>query len=240
MDKKHILIVDDEQDIRNLLKFNLDNENYKTILVEDGETAISAARKSNPDLIILDLMLPGIQGLDVCRILKNSDDTSNIPILMLTAKGEEVDIVKGLELGADDYVVKPFSVKVLLARVNNILKRKPKPEKDSVLEFDNLIIHPGKHEVNIEGGEKVDLTFSEFKILFVLASHPNWVYTRNQLIDEIRGEDYPVTDRSIDFQIVGLRKKLKKASKYVQTVRGIGYRFLIDDWFILNWIYRLC
>ncbi|MAR29360.1 MAG: DNA-binding response regulator [Candidatus Marinimicrobia bacterium] len=229
MDKKHILIVDDEQDIRNLLKFNLDNENYKTILVEDGETAISAARKSNPDLIILDLMLPGIQGLDVCRILKNSDDTSNIPILMLTAKGEEVDIVKGLELGADDYVVKPFSVKVLLARVNNILKRKPKPEKDSVLEFDNLIIHPGKHEVNIEGGEKVDLTFSEFKILFVLASHPNWVYTRNQLIDEIRGEDYPVTDRSIDFQIVGLRKKLKKASKYVQTVRGIGYRFLIDD-----------
>ena len=229
MDKKHILIVDDEQDIRNLLKFNLDNENYKTILVEDGETAISAARKSNPDLIILDLMLPGIQGLDVCRILKNSDDTSNIPILMLTAKGEEVDIVKGLELGADDYVVKPFSVKVLLARVNNILKRKPKPEKDSVLEFDNLIIHPGKHEVNIEGGEKVDLTFSEFKILFVLASHPNWVYTRNQLIDEIRGEDYPVTDRSIDFQIVGLRKKLKKASKYVQTVRGIGYRFLIEE-----------
>ena len=229
MDKKHILIVDDEQDIRNLLKFNLDNENYKTILVEDGETAISAARKSNPDLIILDLMLPGIQGLDVCRILKNSDDTSNIPILMLTAKGEEVDIVKGLELGADDYVVKPFSVKVLLARVNNILKRKPKPEKDNVLEFDNLIIHPGKHEVNIEGGEKVDLTFSEFKILFVLASHPNWVYTRNQLIDEIRGEDYPVTDRSIDFQIVGLRKKLKKASKYVQTVRGIGYRFLIEE-----------
>lgn len=229
MDKKHILIVDDEQDIRNLLKFNLDNENYKTILIEDGETAISEARKNNPDLIILDLMLPGIQGLDVCRILKNSDDTSNIPILMLTAKGEEVDIVKGLELGADDYVVKPFSVKVLLARVNNILKRKPKPEKDSVLEFDNLIIHPGKHEVNIEGGEKVDLTFSEFKILFVLASHPNWVYTRNQLIDEIRGEDYPVTDRSIDFQIVGLRKKLKKASKYVQTVRGIGYRFLIDD-----------
>lgn len=229
MDKKHILIVDDEQDIRNLLKFNLDNENYKTILVEDGETAISEARKSNPDLIILDLMLPGIQGLDVCRILKNSDDTSNIPILMLTAKGEEIDIVKGLELGADDYVVKPFSVKVLLARVNNILKRKLKPEKDSILEFDNLIIHPGKHEVNIEGGEKVDLTFSEFKILFVLASHPNWVYTRNQLIDEIRGEDYPVTDRSIDFQIVGLRKKLKKASKYVQTVRGIGYRFLIDD-----------
>ena len=229
MDKKHILIVDDEQDIRNLLKFNLDNENYKTILIEDGETAISEARKNNPDLIILDLMLPGIQGLDVCRILKNSDDTSNIPILMLTAKGEEVDIVKGLELGADDYVVKPFSVKVLLARVNNILKRKPKPEKDSVLEFANLIIHPGKHEVNIEGGEKVDLTFSEFKILFVLASHPNWVYTRNQLIDEIRGEDYPVTDRSIDFQIVGLRKKLKKASKYVQTVRGIGYRFLIDD-----------
>ena len=229
MDKKHILIVDDEQDIRNLLKFNLDNENYKTILIEDGETAISEARKNNPDLIILDLMLPGIQGLDVCRILKNSDDTSNIPILMLTAKGEEVDIVKGLELGADDYVVKPFSVKVLLARVNNILKRKPKPEKDSVLEFDNLIIHPGKHQVNIEGGEKVDLTFSEFKILFVLASHPNWVYTRNQLIDEIRGEDYPVTDRSIDFQIVGLRKKLKKASKYVQTVRGIGYRFLIDD-----------
>ena len=229
MDKKHILIVDDEQDIRNLLKINLDNENYKTILVEDGETSISEARKSNPDLIILDLMLPGIQGLDVCRILKNSEDTSNIPILMLTAKGEEVDIVKGLELGADDYVVKPFSVKVLLARVNNILKRKPKPEKDSVLEFDNLIIHPGKHQVNIEGGEKVDLTFSEFKILFVLASHPNWVYTRNQLIDEIRGEDYPVTDRSIDFQIVGLRKKLKKASKYVQTVRGIGYRFLIEE-----------
>ena len=176
-------------------------------------------------------MLPGIDGFDICRLLKNKDLTRNIPILILSAKGEESDIIKGLELGADDYVTKPFSAKVLSARVNTLLRRSLANEeeaKDKSITFEELSIHPGKRNVKISN-KTVDLTYTEFQILFLLASHPNWVYTRNQIIDEIRGDDYPVTDRSIDFQIVGLRKKLQSASRFIKTVRGVGYRFLIED-----------
>ena len=226
-----ILIAEDEADIRQLVSFNLERETYKTITAGDGKEALTLATSKIPDLIILDLMLPGIDGFDICRLLKNKDLTRNIPILILSAKGEESDIIKGLELGADDYVTKPFSAKVLSARVNTLLRRSIANEeeaKDKSITFDELSIHPGKRNVKISN-KTVDLTYTEFQILFLLASHPNWVYTRNQIIDEIRGDDYPVTDRSIDFQIVGLRKKLQSASRFIKTVRGVGYRFLIED-----------
>lgn len=229
--KEHtILIVDDEQDILDLIKFNVENLGFKTVTADNGESAITNARTKNPNLIILDLMLPGIDGLDVCKLLKQDENTEHIPILMLTAKGEESDIVRGLEIGADDYVTKPFSLKVLLARINTLLKRRIDRENNvkDYLIFDNLKIHPGKHEVTVDK-KKIDLTFMEFQILFLLASHPNWVYTRNQIINEIRGDDYIVTDRAIDFQIVGLRKKLGAAKNFIKTVRGIGYRFVIEN-----------
>ena len=229
--QKNIVIVDDEIDILEILKINIERNNYKAYCFQDGESAISHILKNLPDLIILDLMLPGIDGFDICRLLKNKDLTKNIPILILSAKGEESDIIKGLELGADDYVTKPFSAKVLSARVNTLLRRSLANEeeaKDKSITFDELSIHPGKRNVKISN-KTVDLTYTEFQILFLLASHPNWVYTRNQIIDEIRGDDYPVTDRSIDFQIVGLRKKLQSASRFIKTVRGVGYRFLIED-----------
>ena len=176
-------------------------------------------------------MLPGIDGLDICRLLKNKESTKDIPILILSAKGEESDIIKGLELGADDYVTKPFSAKVLTARIDALLRREKtsiESINDNKMEFDELSIHAGMREVLVDN-KTIDLTFTEFQILFLLASHPNWVYTRNQIIDEIRGDDYPVTDRSIDFQIVGLRKKLGTCSRFIKTVRGVGYRFLIED-----------
>jgi len=229
--QKNIVIVDDEIDILEILKINIERNNYKAYCFQDGESAISHILKNLPDLIILDLMLPGIDGFDICRLLKNKDLTKNIPILILSAKGEESDIIKGLELGADDYVTKPFSAKVLSARVNTLLRRSLVNEeevKDKSITFEELSIHPGKRNVKISN-KTVDLTYTEFQILFLLASHPNWVYTRNQIIDEIRGDDYPVTDRSIDFQIVGLRKKLQSASRFIKTVRGVGYRFLIED-----------
>ena len=229
--QKNIVIVDDEIDILEILKINIERNNYKAYCFQDGESAISHILKNLPDLIILDLMLPGIDGFDICRLLKNKDLTKNIPILILSAKGEESDIIKGLELGADDYVTKPFSAKVLSARVNTLLRRSlvyEEEAKDKSIAFDELSIHPGKRNVKISN-KTVDLTYTEFQILFLLASHPNWVYTRNQIIDEIRGDDYPVTDRSIDFQIVGLRKKLQSASRFIKTVRGVGYRFLIED-----------
>ena len=227
---KNILIVDDEKDILELIKFNISNNGYNCFCAENGEAAIKLAKNKIPDLIILDLMLPGIDGLDVCRILKNNKETKNIPILMLTAKTSDENIIEGLEAGADDYVTKPFSIKVLLARVENLLRRNYnlKRENSNVLSYENLKIHIGERTVSVNK-KNIDLTYMEFQILYELASHPNWVYTRSQLIDKIRGDDYPVTDRSIDFQIVGLRKKLGEASKYIKTVRGVGYRFLDES-----------
>ena len=231
MDNKKILIVEDEFDILKLIEFNIKKEGFDVIAVSDGESAIKEVRSNKPDLILLDLMLPGISGLDVCHLIQKDTELSQIPILMLTAKGEESDIVRGLEAGADDYVVKPFSIKVLLARIKALLRRDISQDADkqkAPLVFDGLSIHAGKRIVKVDG-KIIDLTYMEFQILFTLASHSNWVYTRSQLIDEIRGDNYIVTDRSIDFQFVGLRKKLGEASKYIKTVRGVGYRFFIED-----------
>lgn len=228
MANEKILVVDDEEDILELVSFNLEKEGYKVSCVDTGEKAVEAASKA-PDLIVLDLMLPGIDGLEVCRTLKNDTKTNNIPIIMLTAKGEEIDIVTGLELGADDYITKPFSPRVLLARIKTVLRRKKKAalDKHDVMKIDNMVIDPGKHKVKIDG-KTIELTFTEFNVLHILAKRRGWVFTRYQIVDAVKGEDYPVTDRSVDVQIVGLRKKLGDYGKYIETVRGIGYRFKED------------
>jgi len=226
MAKEKILAVDDEEDILELVSYNLGKNGYQVRAVATGEEAVRTARAEAPDLILLDLMLPGVDGLEVCRILKNDAKTSHIPILMLTAKGEEADIVSGLELGADDYVTKPFSPRILLARVRALLRRKgrePSDGKEMIRQHD-LVIHPGRHEV-LARGEPVDLTHTELRLLHFLAKRPGWVFTRNQIIDEVHGEDYAVTDRSVDVFVAGLRKKLGECGKYIETVRGVGYRF---------------
>jgi len=176
--------------------------------------------------LVLDLMLPGLDGLEVCRSLKQDPHTRNLPIVMLTAKGEEADIVAGLELGADDYVTKPFSVRVLVARLRAVLRRRsaaPLPETAPIT-IHELMIHPGRHEVLVQG-QPVDLTATEFRLLNLLARRPGWVFTRSQIVNEIHGDDYSVTERAVDVQMVSLRKKLGPCGKYLETVRGIGYRF---------------
>jgi two-component system phosphate regulon response regulator PhoB len=223
--KKNNLIVDDEEDVLDLVRYNLDKEGYCTETATSGEEAIAKARAKLPDLIILDLMLPGIDGLQVCRNLKNDAKTQNIPVIMFTAKGEEGDIVTGLELGADDYVTKPFSLKVLIARVRRILQKNIISDLENAqVKIHELVISPSRREVLIKN-KPVELTFSEFNILYALAKKPGYVFNRYQIVNAIRGEDYIVTDRAIDVQIVSLRKKLGLCGKYIETVRGVGYRF---------------
>lgn len=225
MSKKSILIVDDEEDVLELVRYNLTKEGYHTETAISGETAMEKAAVKRPDLIILDLMLPGMDGLQVCKNLKNNSKTKNIPIVMLTAKGEESDIVSGLELGAEDYVTKPFSPKVLIARVRRILQRTLVNE----LEKDDIRIHdiavcPSRREVLVKN-KPIELTFTEFNILYTLITRPGQVFTRYQIVDSIRGQDYIVTDRAVDVQMVSLRKKMGTCGQYIETVRGVGYRF---------------
>ncbi len=224
--KTSILVVEDEEDLRNIIIYNLDRDGYKTIGVETGEQGLEYAITYKPDLVILDLMLPGMNGLDVCRHIKQDSDTQSIPIIIISAKGEEADIVSGLELGADDYVTKPFSPRILLARLRAVLRRsKQEDEVDTPeLRIDELTIDTRKFKMNIDG-VPIDLTKSEFSILYYLASHRGWVFTRYQIVDAIRGEQYTVTERAIDVQIAGLRKKLGGHAALIETVRGVGYRF---------------
>jgi two-component system, OmpR family, alkaline phosphatase synthesis response regulator PhoP len=228
MARENILVVDDEEDILELVRYNLDQAGYQVRTATSGETALRMAADSLPDLIVLDLMLPGINGLEVTRRLKKSAQTTGIPVVMLTAKGEESDVVIGLEMGADDYVTKPFSPKILLARIKSVLRRNAQEAAESAegtLSIRELVIHPGRRHVTVDG-EPMDLTFTEFQVLHHLARRPGWVFTRSQIVDAVRGEDYPVTDRSVDVQIVGLRKKLGRFGRYIETVRGVGYRFI--------------
>jgi len=224
--KEHILAVDDEEDILEIIRYNLIKENYYVTCITSGEEALTKAKSEKPDLILLDLMLPEMDGFEICKLLKNDPETSNISIIMITAKGEEADIVAGLELGADDYITKPFSPKVLIARIRTVLRRKrtPQPQDRKVIRIQNLFIDPSRFEVKVDN-KLIELTATEFQILLFLAQHPGWVFTRSQIIDNVKGDDYPVTDRSVDVQIVGLRKKLESAGEYIKTVRGIGYRF---------------
>ena len=225
MAKENILIVDDEEDVLELVRYNLDKNGYNTETATTGEEALAKARAKLPDLVILDLMLPGIDGLGVCKKLKSDAKTEHIPIIILTAKGEEIDIVTGLELGADDYVTKPFSPKVLVARVRKILHRAVARDLEKApVKIYELTIDPARREVLIKN-KPVVLTFTEFNILYALAKRPGLVFTRYQIVDALHGDDYLVTDRAVDVQIVGLRKKLGPFSKYIETVRGVGYRF---------------
>ncbi|MBU2646294.1 response regulator transcription factor [bacterium] len=225
MSHETILLVDDEADILELLRYNLDREGYKTISAMTGEEALQKIESHKPDLVILDLMLPGIDGLEITRRIKNNPARAGIPIIMLTAKGEEADIVTGLELGADDYVTKPFSPRILLARIKAMIRRKhlKTVEPETVIHIHEMVIHPGRREVIVDGNP-IQLTYTEFQVLYYLAKRPGWVSTRSQIVDAVKGEDYYVTDRSVDVQIVGLRKKLGSSGKYIQTVRGVGYR----------------
>jgi len=222
-----ILVVDDEEDLLELVRFNLAKEGYAVTCVTSGEEAIRAVRRDAPDLVVLDLMLPGCDGLEVCRRLKADPRTRETPIVMLTAKGEERDIVVGLERGADDYITKPFSPRVLSARIKALLRRRESEraaDQEAVVEVHELVIHPGRHEVLL-AGRALDLTFTEFALLHFLARRPGWAFTRTQIVDAVKGEDYPVTERSVDVQVAGLRKKLGDHASYVETVRGVGYRF---------------
>lgn len=228
MANEHILVVDDEKDILELISYNLTLKGYSVSVAETGESAIRVAGEKRPDLVVLDLMLPGIDGLDVCRSLKTNPLTSEIPVIMLTAKGEEADIVTGLELGAEDYITKPFSMKVLIARIRTALRRNnlPLQTNDNFIKRNDLIIDLTKHEVRIQG-QRFDLTLTEFEVLKMLAKRPGRVFTRYQIVDGTKGDNYIVTDRAVDVQIVGLRKKLGEFGKYIKTVRGVGYKF--DD-----------
>lgn len=227
MKKQTILVVDDEEDILELVRHSLARDGYQILCADSGEKALQEARSRLPDLILLDLMLPGMDGLDVCRALRGEAATRQTPIIMLTARGEDADIVSGLELGADDYVTKPFAPRVLAARVRAVLRRRAAPVEDedtALVKIHDIVIHPGRHEVLVKG-KPVELTHTEFRLLHFLARRPGWVFTRYQIVDAVRGENYPVTERSVDVQVVGLRRKLGPCGSYIETVRGVGYRF---------------
>ena len=229
MSKEKILVVDDEKDIVELLQYNLEKEGYKISAVFSGEQCLENVKTELPDLILLDLMLPEIDGLDVCKILKNNPQTSHIPIIMLTAKGEETDIVLGLELGADDYITKPFKVRELLARLKAVLRRaknniSPLFKEKEIIKFKDLVIDSIKHQVTLKD-QPLNLTSTEFKLLKFLASHPGKVFTRDQLLNQVWAEDSFIVDRAVDVHIRRLRQKLLTASDYIITIRGVGYRF---------------
>ena len=226
MAKKKILVIEDDEDIQELLKYNLTKEGYQYLGTTSGSKGLQQAKLKQPDLIILDIMLPDLDGLEVCKKLKKEEKTENIPVIMLTAKSEEMDIVMGLELGAEDYITKPFLPRVLIAIIRVNLRRDAykKEARSSEIKIHNIVIQPQRH-VALVAGQPLDLTITEFKLLSFLIKKPGWVFSRQQIIDSIQGEDYAVTDRAVDVQILGLRRKLGSAGKYIETVRGVGYRF---------------
>ncbi len=226
MGKERVLVVDDEEDILELIRYNVAKEGYQVDCAVTGEEALKKAAAHPPDVMLLDLMLPGIDGLDVCRRLKADPQTAGIRVIIATARVEDADIVSGLELGADDYITKPFSPRVVLARIKAVLRRNKPEEVDDagIVRIHELTINPLRHEVLVND-EPVALTASEFRILQFLARRPGWVFSRDQIINSVKGDDYPVTERSVDVQIVGLRKKLGHAGRNIETVRGVGYRF---------------
>ena len=227
-----ILIVDDEEYILELLSFNLKKAGYTTLTASSGEKALQIAPEDRPDLILLDLMLPGNDGIEVCRKLKQENTTRDIPIIMLTARGEDSDVIIGLEMGADDYITKPFSPRVIAARIRAVLRRsssKTSPDEAvKSLSIHDIFIDLSRHEVHC-AGESLGLSVTEFMILEFLARNPGWVFSRGQIISAVKGEDYPVTERSVDVQILGLRKKLGGRGRYIETVRGIGYRMREEE-----------
>ncbi|NGX43257.1 MAG: Transcriptional regulatory protein YycF [Chlamydiae bacterium] len=226
MQKTRLLLIEDEEDIAALIKLQADISGYKLHCEVDGLNGILAVEREKPDLLILDIMLPGQSGLDVCRKLKNNPDTKDIPIIMISAKTEELDVILGLELGADDYVSKPFSPKVLFSRIRAVLRRGTEPEKGPrIINFGNFVMDTESYQLK-KGDTNVSLTLSEFGILRRLVSRRGKVLTRNQLLDDVQNEEAFIVDRNIDVHIASLRKKLGPSFKYIETVRGVGYRFL--------------
>lgn len=235
-DKKTILIVDDEDSIRQLIKYNLEREGFYTHQAPNAMTALEKARNEEIDLIILDLMLPDMSGLDICRILKHDSQTRCIPIVMVTAKTEEADIISGLELGAEDYITKPFSPRVLIARIKSVLRRvnqglddcennRPSVRKEEIFAHD-IRICPLSHKV-YKNGKSLVLTASEFGLLHFMVQYPGQVFSRQKIITTLKGDDYPVTERSIDVLVLSLRRKLEEAEgipDLIETLRGVGYR----------------
>lgn len=223
----HILIIEDEPDITEILKYNLEKNRYRVSSAGSGEEGLEAARETLPDLVLLDLMLPGMDGLEVCRKLREDPRTRELLVIMLTAKGTEADVVVGLTLGADDYIVKPFSTVELLARVKAVLRRVEHREQSAasdMLKAGPIAIDMARHEAAVDG-EKIELTLSEFKLLSFLLKKKGRVFTRDQLLDAVVGPDVFVTARNIDVHIAALRKKLGKYGSWIITVRGVGYRF---------------
>ena len=224
MDMSHILVVEDEEDIAELVRYNLTAEGYRVRCAGSGEDAIRLIRSEPFDLVVLDIMLPGMSGIKVAQTLRSDPKFLNVPIILLTAKSEEADIVSGLSL-ADDYVTKPFSPKILCARISAVLRRKNEPSDNDILLRGDISIDPGRRRVEVRG-EPVELSYSEFQILVMLCRRPGWVFSRSQIVDAVRGDNYPVTERSVDVQIVGIRKKLgPSCGHYIETVRSVGYRF---------------
>nr|WP_320011209.1 response regulator transcription factor [uncultured Desulfobulbus sp.] len=228
MKKPSILVVEDDTDIQQLVSYNLIKAGFNVTCADTGEEALQKLGRETFDAMVLDLMLPGKDGHEVCGVVRSQEDIKGLPIVMLTAKSEEDDIVSGLECGADDYVTKPFSPRVLIARLEAAMRRKPESaesndEEIGFISRHGMEIHSGRHEVRVNG-EEVHLTASEFTILELMAARPGWVFSRQQIIDQVRGYDYSITPRAVDVQIFGLRKKLGSAGACIETVRGIGYR----------------
>ncbi|HOU58629.1 MAG TPA: response regulator transcription factor [Kiritimatiellia bacterium] len=227
MTKENILIVEDEPDIQELLKFHLEKHEYAPVVAGTGEEALAILKSRSIVLVLLDLMLPGMDGLAVCSKMKQHRKLRAIPIIMLTAKNSEKDIITGLEIGADDYVTKPFNPSVLMARVQAILRRpgiaKPDADETPPIKYGPLVIDPGRHQVTVKGRE-VHLTYTEFRILQLLAQNPGKVFSRSQIVEYVRGEAQTVTERIVDVQMVSLRKKLNLRDDLIETVRGVGYR----------------
>ena len=225
-----ILIVEDEKDIAELVAYNLKREGFRTLTAASGEKGLALAAASPPSLILLDLMLPGVDGREVCRRLKAGEATRSIPVVMLTARGEDTDVVAGLELGADDYIAKPFSPKVLVARVRSVLRHRAGAatvEAADRLRLHELDIDLARHKVRC-GVAAVELSATEFDLLVFLARRPGWVFSRAQIISGVRGGEYPVTERAVDVQVLGLRRKLGACGEMIETVRGVGYRLKED------------
>jgi phosphate regulon transcriptional regulator PhoB len=225
---KKILIAEDDHDLVKLLKYNLEKEGFKTAHTSDGSLVLAEIRRDEPDLVILDLMMPGIDGLEICRQIRRHEKYASLSVLMLTARSEEADRVVGLEIGADDYVTKPFSMRELIARVRTVLRRhdSPVPQK-ATLQRGNLVIDPAAHSVSVEG-RRIDLSALEFRLLHYLGSHPGMVFSRDQLLDRVWGDDRSVTPRSVDVYVRRVREKIEpqpQSPTYIQTVHGVGYRF---------------
>ncbi len=221
-----ILVVEDEEDIQRLVSFNLLKAGFHVICADDGVVGLEKLAHEKVDLIVLDWMMPEMDGIEMCKQVRANPTHKDCLILMLTAKGGDDEMIAGLSVGADDYLPKPFSPKVLIARINALLRRSPSAESPGFLVFPAFDLHISPHNYDVtQSGKKVGLTKSEFHILLLLASKPGWVFSRQQIIDDIRGFDYALTDRAIDVQVSGLRKKLGDAASCIETVRGVGYRF---------------